>query len=102
MKKICNYCVRLILIGLRLFVFGVFLKTEAPFFLLPALGGCAPQHHCIFGHGAPPLAHQCKKIVGRNISLQLAHAPELMLFHMFDALVGNLTPGGESLSRIRF
>ena len=68
-----------------------FSKTEAPFFLLPALGGCAPTYYCIFGHGAPPLAHQCKTIVGRNISLPLVHAPKLMLFHIFDALIGGLT-----------
>ena len=66
-------------------IFEVFLKTEAPFFLLPAWGGCAPKYYCIFGHGAPPLAHQCKKNVGRNISLQLVHAPKLMLFHICDA-----------------
>ena len=72
-------------------IFEVFLKTEAPFFLLPAWGGCAPKYYCIFGHGAPPLAHQCKKNVGRNISLQFSHAAKLMLFHIFDALIGDLT-----------
>lgn len=37
-------------------VFEVFFKTEAPFFLLPALGGCAPKFNAIafLGTGRRP------------------------------------------------
>ena len=46
-----------------------------------------------WARGAAP-GTPTQKNVGRNIlSLQLVHAPKLMLFHIFDALIGGLAHG---------